>query len=163
MKVSVQSVLKCPPEFVWDMVQTSALFFEVVRPVLAVKPLPGSLFPPRWQEGESVSCRVYLFGWLPLGRHTIRFDRIDQQRRQIQTKESGRLIRRFRHRIEVSRAAGGSALYSDEVELDYGPLTPLAGLVLRYFFRHRHRRWKTLIGGARPALAAAMAVGSSGG
>lgn len=162
MRVSVQSVLPCPPEFVWDMVQTSALFFEVIRPLLAVKPLPGNLFPPRWREGESVSCRMYLFGWLPLGRHTIRFDRIDPQRRQIQTKESGRLIRRFRHRIEVGRAAGGHALYSDEVELDFGPLTHPVAAVARCFFRHRHRRWKTLIGGARPALAAAIAVGSSG-
>jgi hypothetical protein len=163
MKVSVRSVLACPPAFVWDMVQTSALFFEVIRPLLRVKPLPGNLFPPRWLEGESVSCRMYLFGWLPLGKHTIRFDRIDQQRRQIQTKESGRLIRRFRHRIEVAPAGGGNALYSDEVELDFGPLTHAAGVLARFFFRHRHRRWKELIGASGPALAAAVGAESSGG
>jgi hypothetical protein len=152
VKIDVRSVFDWPPERVWDEVQTSALLTKVVRPLLQIKPAGRSSLPERWQEGQSVSCRIYLFGFLPLGKHTIRFDRIDPQSRQIQTKESGRLIRRFRHRIGVAPTDGNRALYSDEIEIDCGLLTHLAGALVRVFFRHRHRRWKKLIGQTRRAV-----------
>jgi hypothetical protein len=145
MRVAVRSVLKCPADLVWDRVQASATLQEVIQPLLWIKPSDGAGFPERWQEGESVTCRMYLFGCVPLGGHTIRFDRIDPQTRQIQTKEAGRLVRRWRHRIEVAPADDGSALYSDEVDIDCGLLTPVVWWFAGVLYRHRHRRWKQLI------------------
>jgi hypothetical protein len=161
MKVAICSTFDCSPDVVWERVQTSALLHEVIRPLLAIKPAAGTTMPERWQEGQSIACRMYLFGVLPLGSHTIRFDRIDPQNRQIQTKEASRLVRRWRHRIEVAPAEGGSALYSDEVEIDCGLLTSIVGWFAGILFRHRHRRWQQLIARSAPGRAT-EGVASSG-
>jgi hypothetical protein len=146
MKITVRSVFDCSPDFVWETVQTSELLLQVTRPLMRIEPAAGVSFPERWQEGKSVSCQLYLFGFLPLGGHTIRFERIDPQSRQIQSNESGQLVRSWLHRIEVAPAEGGRALYCDEVEIDAGLLTPLVAAFARVFYGHRQRRWKKLIG-----------------
>lgn len=158
MKVTVRSVFDCPPEFVWDRVQTSAAFLEVIRPLMRVEPVDGTPLPERWAERTSVSVRMYLFGFLPLGRHTIRHADIDPHGRQIRSKESGTLVRSWCHDITVADADRGRALYSDEVEIRAGLLTLPVWVFAWLFYRHRQRRWKKLIREA----AVAVGGGASG-
>jgi hypothetical protein len=153
MRVTVRSVFDQSPEFVWEKVQTSALLLHVLRPLVRVEPPAGRPFPERWREGDEVTCRMYLFGVLPLGWHAIRFVRIDPRARQIRTDETGRLVRQWRHVVSVSPAEDGRALYSDEVEIHAGPLTPFVWAFARVMYEHRHRRWRALARGTGPALA----------
>ncbi len=144
MKVVVRSVFDAPPESVWDRVQTSALLLAVIRPLLRVRPVDGP-FPERWQEGGAARWRMYLFGVLPLGEHTIRLEQVDPVGRQIQSQESGSLVRSWRHLITVCPSEDGRTLYSDKVEIDGGWLTPVVWAFAAVFYRHRHRRWKALL------------------
>ena len=141
MWVRVNSVLNCPPDRAWAAVQRSALLLEVVAPLVRLVPV-GAPFPERWTEGAALRCRSYLFGFVPLGTRTLTFERIDQQAREIQTRESDPLVRRWNHRIRVQPTGGGRTLYSDEVDLDAGWLTPLVWLFARWLYGHRHMRWR---------------------
>jgi hypothetical protein len=142
MKVYVESVLDCPSALVWDEVQTSRLLLEVIDPLLRFAPCAGQDFPAVWQEGETVQGKAYAFRVLPLGEHAIRYERIDPERCEIQTREHSRLIRRWDHRIRVRATADGRALYSDEIDLDAGLLTLPVWLFAQWFYRHRQRRWR---------------------
>jgi hypothetical protein len=144
MRVHVESVLDCPPEKAWAEVQTSALLLKVVRPVIQFLPAEGAALPERWQQGMTVRCRVYFLGVLPLGTHTITVVRVDPEAREILTNEHDLLIRRWDHLIRVRDAAGGRTLYSDEIDIDAGPLTPLVWLFAHVFYRHRQRRWRAV-------------------
>jgi hypothetical protein len=143
MKCYVQTILNCPPEVVWDTVQTSSLLLDVIWPFMTLKPVSDETFPERWTEG-TVRCRVYLFGILFLGVRTLQFERIDQVGREIQTREKDPVVRRWDHRIRVEAMSGGRAHYSDEIEIDAGILTPFVWLFAEGFYRHRQRRWRTI-------------------
>lgn len=143
-RVYVESILPCDTDLAWAEVQRSELLLEVARPLVVIRPLRGEVLPERWAEGETRRCRLYLFGLLPLGTRTLFFERVDSERREIQTREHDRLVRRWDHLIRVQPLEGGRCRYADEIEIEAGLLTPLVGLFARWFYRHRQRRWQAV-------------------
>lgn len=144
MKVYVESVLQCPAGRVWDEVQRPALLLEIIRPLFRFVPADDSKFPERWLEKAAVRCNGYLFGVIPLGTHTIFIERIDTAAREIQTRESEPLVRRWDHLVRVRSSGDGQSLYSDEIIIDAGWVTPFVWLFAYCFYRHRQRKWRRI-------------------
>jgi len=142
MRAYIESILDCPAESAWAEVTTPRLLEEVMWPLLRLVPRSGSQFPARWQGGQTVVGQAYAMSILPLGLHRLRFEWVDPQRRQIQTRETNRWVRVWDHLISVREAPGGRTRYSDEIEIHAGPLTPLVWLFANCFYRHRQRRWR---------------------
>jgi hypothetical protein len=143
----VQSILGCSRDRAWDLVQTTGLLVHVAWPILVFRPAPGHSLPPVWSEGDALELRLFIFGLLPLGEHTIRVERIDPESCEIQTRESGGLTRRWDHRISLQAIGEDQTLYTDEVALDAGRVTPLVARVAGFFFRYRQTRWQRLAKG----------------
>jgi hypothetical protein len=99
-------------------------------------------FPERWLEGATLHFRIYLFGIVPLGTHTISLERIDPAAREIQSRESEWLVRRWDHLVRVCPTGNGQTLYSDEIIIDAGWATFFVWLFAHWFYRHRQRRWR---------------------
>ena len=144
MKVCVESILECSADHAWSEVQTSRLLLEVMWPVLRFLPPQGTTFPLRWEQGTTILGRSFLLGFVPLGLHNIHFERVDPRRRQIQTREHDRLVRRWDHLISIDEAQAGRCRYSDEIEIEAGWLTWLVWLFAQCFYRHRQRRWRQI-------------------
>ena len=142
MRVFFESLLPCSADQAWVAVQTSALLVEVAAPFVAIRPLVGETFPTKWPAGQTVRCRSYLFGFIPVGTRTLHFERIDQSAREIQSRESDSLISRWDHLIRIRPTTDGPCRYSDEVEIEAGWRTPLVWLFALAFYRHRQRRWR---------------------
>jgi hypothetical protein len=142
MKVFVESILPCSADLAWAAVQTSALLMEVAAPVVTFRPVVGETLPERWPAGQSVRCRMYLFGLIPLGTQVVHLERIDPAAREIQSRESTALVARWDHLVRIRPAADGRCRYSDEVEIEAGWRTPLVWLFALAFYRHRQWRWR---------------------
>ena len=158
MTVRVQSVFDCPPEKVWAELQTSALLREIIRPLMRFRSLDPSGVSECWTQGCTFHFRCYLFGVIPLGKHTIFVERTDPVARELQSREHGALVRRWDHLIRIRPTPDGRTLYSDEVEISAGPLTPLVWAFAQWFYRHRQRRWRHI---ARRLASAGSATGAS--
>ena len=142
MRVYVRSVLDCSPLMAWNEVRKSSLLIEVMYPIARIEPVDRAEFPDRWVEGETVRCRSYLFGALPLGTRTIFLERIDHSAHEIQSRESDLVVHRWDHLIRIEATAVGQTLYSDSVEIEAGLLTLPVWLFASLFYRHRQRRWR---------------------
>ena len=143
MRVHVQTLLACPPEYVWREVGRSALLKQVCWPLVTFRGVDGSPLPERWASQETVRIHCRLFGVIPFGVRTIRFEEIDDTTRQIRTREHDRLIRRWDHLVSVE-PHGHQTLYSDTVEIDAGWLTLLVWLYAQWLYRHRQRQWRRI-------------------
>ena len=144
MRCFVESIFDCPAEEVWEKLQTSSLLFEVIRPLIWMAPVDAPTFPERWEEETSVRGVSYLFGLLPLGTHTLFFERIDPLAHEIQTREWGPIVRRWDHLVRVESTGDGRTRYSDEIEIQAGWLTVAVWLFANVFYRHRQRRWRKI-------------------
>jgi hypothetical protein len=86
--------------------------------------------------------RAYLFGLIPWGVRTMTFERVDQRRREIQTRERDFFVRRWDHLIRVEPLEGGRCRYTDDIEIRAGMLTFGVWLFAMWFYRHRQKRWQ---------------------
>jgi hypothetical protein len=159
MRVHVESVLLCPPEKAWDELQRPALLREVIRPLFRFVPVDPTQLPERWPEGAILHFRGYLFGIIPIGTHKIFIERIDPAARELQSREVGRLVRRWDHLICVRPTGDGRTLYSDEIIIESGWPTLFVWLFAQWFYRHRQRRWRRI---ARRLSAAEPLVATDG-
>lgn len=145
MIVRRQSKLAASAGLVWQIVlRTSTLSF-VASPLLTFQRRDGQLLPLQWSQGQTIDLVLFLFGFIPLGRHQIQASRVDSATRTLETEESGRLLRSWRHSIRVRPVADNESTYEDEVSIDAGFLTLPVWLGASIFYWHRHRRWRRLV------------------
>jgi hypothetical protein len=91
-----------------------------------------------------VLCRVYVFGFIPIGVRELYFENIDQIARRIVTRESDRLVRSWNHTIAISSLGTNQSVYRDVIYIDAGRLTFLVWVWTSWFYRHRQRRLRPL-------------------
>jgi hypothetical protein len=134
--------LDAPAPAVWEAVCTPAAFRTVTRGLLRYPPV--SRRTDVWREGETVTGRLWLFGVVPLGRHTIRVARIDEAALTLASDEYGGLIRSWVHDIVLEPIDLHRTRYIDRVRIEAGwatlPITAFAWM----FYRVRQARWRRL-------------------
>lgn len=145
MTIERSIVLDAPPERVWAEVQRPALLAHVARPLVAFEPVDPPAFPARWAERD-YRVRVRLFGVVPLGEQVIGIERLPAEGEVRRLRDNGHsaLVRRWDHLIAVAPAGPGRTRYTDRVEVEAGPLTPVVAAFARVFYAHRQRRWARL-------------------
>lgn len=142
--VELSCLLAAPADRVWEEVNRPRLLLHVARPMIRFAPIDPPRFPERWADGPHlVSMR--LGGVLPLGRQVIEVSRPAPRDGARLLLDRGRSasIRRWDHLIAVAPEGDGTR-YTDRVEIDAGPRTPLVAAFARRFYAHRQRRWRRL-------------------
>ncbi len=145
-RVELETSLPCSLGAAWEAVQQRTLLEYVTHPLLKIMPPTLEASPNRFYEG-TFHMRLYLFGFLPLGRHTIRVIKLDADSYELVTEESGTLLTGWNHRITLRTDPSGRTLYRDALELDAGRLTPVVWLFAEVFYRYRQARWRKLAPG----------------
>jgi ligand-binding SRPBCC domain-containing protein len=140
--VRVETGLEAPAERVWETLKNADTLRYVTRGVLGFKAV-GPI-PDRLHEGDVIRLKLRLFNVLPAGPHEIRILRVDDERRRIETNETGRLAETWNHVIAVDADGAGRTRYSDAIEIGAGAITPLVAGFAELFFRYRQRRWRKL-------------------
>jgi hypothetical protein len=145
----ISTVFACSAAELWAELGRPQSLQYVSAPLLRFSPeRPGELDTP-WATGKTYELRLYFLGFVPLGKHRIRLVRLDRKRNLIESRESGTLARVWNHTIRFNPVTGGRIEYTDEIEIEAGALTLFVLAFAHVFYRHRQRRWKTLLARAR--------------
>jgi hypothetical protein len=145
MLARISTRLACTEAVLWQRIIKPTSLQFVASPILRFIPAEGGTLAGEWQVGLAYPLKLYLLGFIPLGRHTIRLVEIDKNRHLIASQESGRLARVWNHTIHFREVAPGQVSYVDEIEIQASWLTPLIWAFAQVFYRHRQRRWKVLL------------------
>jgi hypothetical protein len=143
MIVDVSTVLNCSATKAWNEVQKSSLLLHVIWPLVRFVP-NGAPFPERWSEGLTIQCKLFVFGVIPMGVHTVHIEKIDQGNYEIQSREHDPLIARWDHLISIKPLGDLQSTYRDTIDVDAGILTFVVWAWANWFYRHRQRRWRAL-------------------
>ena len=142
MIVRVSTNLNTPTDKAWGAVKRPATLVRVARGMLG---FAGSdSFPEEWREGHALKTRLLFFHLIPSWRHNLRVVKIDEEKREIVSNESGGPVRRWNHLIRVEPTRDGRSRYTDEIDIDAGLLTPFVWGFASVFYRYRQMRWRRL-------------------
>lgn len=140
--VRVESTFDAPPERVWELVQSYGTFRWIMRGLLGFT----GVMPARITPGDSLRLRLWFFHVLPGWTHHLSIAEVDQEKRVIQSRETGGLVRRWDHKIIVLPTDGSARTrYVDEIEIEAGAFTPLVCFWAHVQYRYRQARWKALL------------------
>ena len=149
MKAKTITVSSCFPAAsheVWEKLQKISTLQYIATPYATFKPI-GDV-PPVWTEGGTLRLDMKLFGFISVGVHTIYVKRIDEGSLSMYTNENNKYIPVWNHRIILRPTDNGKSTdYRDEVEIFAGWRTPMVAVWCRYFYRHRQKKWLTLLSG----------------
>lgn len=141
--IRVETELPTTAEAVWRAMRHPASFLYVTRGMLGVPALVGRTDPLR--EGECGSGWILLWHVIPLWRHTIQVNAIDESSRTIRTAEHGGVVKVWKHDLHVEPAGEQRCRYSDTIEIAAGRFTRVVASLARLFYRYRQRRWRRLV------------------
>lgn len=141
-KLTVTSEIPIDIDTAWKKVQTSALLIFVADGKVTFKPTGGQ-FPEIWKEGDTVSTRMLVYGFVPFGGlHSLYFQKIDNANKILQTREWDNSAKLWNHKIALQKATDKTILYEDEIVIYGGWLTGFITSWAKSFYKHRQRRWQ---------------------
>ncbi|WP_336082337.1 hypothetical protein [Nocardia sp. SSK8] len=141
--VRLRTELPTSADRVWRAMLAPATFLYVCRGLFGIPMLAGRVDPLR--EGESGTAWLWAFHILPAYRHTIEVLEVDEPTGTIRTHEHGGLLKSWNHTLHVEPLTDHTCRYTDTIDIDAGPATPLVAIVATGIFRYRHRRWHRLV------------------
>ena len=140
--IVVTSDFNAPAEVVWPGIQTPHAFVHIANGMLRF-PAASRLDGP-WTVGQTIVGWTFLFNVIPFSKHHLSVASIDHETRTLVSDEHGGLLRRWHHSLHVKSLADQRCRYTDTIEIDAGPLTPVVACYARIFYRYRQWRWKRL-------------------
>ena len=147
MRLRCTSLLPCSVERLAAELPRSALLNYIAWPMLVFVGLDPDPLPERFTARRYLT-RLLIGGRLSIGEHTL--DLQEGPRDQgLVWHDAGYspLIKVWDHKIRLADFHGMTR-YTDEVEVQAGPLTVAAWLFACAFYRHRQRRLSRLVAAA---------------
>ncbi len=145
MIARISTHFTCSEAELWKKIEKPKSLEFVSSPVLKFIPTESDAFNESWKINRDYHLKLFLFGLIPLGRHCIRLVKVDKRSNRIESREKGRLARVWNHTITFHQSGDRKVQYTDEIEIKAGILTPVIFVFAHLFYRHRQRRWKTLL------------------
>ena len=148
MKARISTYLPCSSEQLWDKIMDPRSLQYVASPLMKFIPVGRNDLDKEWELNRDYNLNLYLFGFIPLGRHRIRVVYIDRKENKIESTESGQLAHVWNHTILFRQTGQKGVHYTDIIEIQAGLLTPFIWGFAHLFYRHRQRRLKRIFKGS---------------
>lgn len=142
--ITITSVFPAAINQIWPLLTKVETLQFIAAPYASFVPLEkgGEL---AWREGETARYNLRIFGFFPMGTHTIAVKTFDEETHKVFTEEHNRMVPVWNHAISLVALSEESAEYTDNVDIDAGWITPFVVLWSKLFYRHRQKKWLRLL------------------
>jgi hypothetical protein len=138
--ITLSSIFPAVPERIWPLLIRIDTLRYIAFPY-AVFSLVDDAKVTEWRKGETLRFRLRVFGFIPLGIHSIRAEEMNRDAFIIRSHEGNRFVPVWNHTITLKPAGPNSTEYTDTIELDAGLLTGVVLIWSTAFYRHRQKKW----------------------
>lgn len=141
--VIVTSTFHTSADEIWDKLQQLKTLQYITSPYATFSPVCDTEMT--WKKGQVSKFILKLFGFIPMGVHTINVIQFDKSALQIYTNEGNNSVPVWNHKIVLKRIGENQTLYTDEVEISAGWKTAFVYIWSKAFYKHRQKKWSRLL------------------
>lgn len=142
MTVRKSSVFPAAKDEVFTRLRRLETLRYIAKPYATFTPTDGN-DDLTWEAGRVFSFCFHMFGFMPLGVHTIHVIAFSED--GVLTHESNPFVPIWNHRIILHTIDAACTGYTDEAEIGAGWKTPFVYLWAKAFYAHRQRKWRRLL------------------
>lgn len=143
-KVVITTTLNGNVHEVWQRIQNVDTLVEICKPMARFTPHNGEM-PTSWIIDRGYDFNLYFHCILPMGKHTIRIESMNEQTHEIQSREYNTLVPVWNHLVKIEPVDDKSVRYTDEIDLYAGILTGFVAWWSSCFYRHRQKQWAIIL------------------
>lgn len=140
--VHTSSKLSAPAHVVFEKYIQPALLARLSRPLLSLRYL--SKPAEQWEKGSHTRIKMYLFGFIPLGEHEIRFSELDKDTLTFVTEEKGKSVQSWRHEYRVKAVSPTECVSESTITFEAGSANRRVGAFIRILYPFRHFRLRRM-------------------
>ncbi len=129
--VIVTSKFPASLEIIWEKLQKLETLQQIAKPYATFNPICSTDLI--WQEGNISQLKLKLFGFIPMGIHTIKVIQINKKDQIIYTNESNKSVPVWNHQITLSKIDESTTQYTDLVEINAGWKTSFVYIWSKFF------------------------------
>lgn len=145
MIAKISTIMNTTPELFWKEIAKPQSLQYVAAPILYFYPTGNTDLNSNWEINKEYHLKLFFLKFIPLGGHKIIPKKIDLLKNEIISNESGKLAKVWNHRIKFNAINPTQMEYTDIIEIKAGLLTIFIWIFSHIFYRHRQRKWKTLL------------------
>jgi len=138
-RISVSSTFDCPPEIIWEKLLDLNTLIEICSPKASFRSVSEN--PRKWEENIIYRFKLFIYGFIPFGEHEILLESINENQKEIQSKEHNKVVRIWNHLISMDKTENDKTFYTDSVELYSVFFTYFTALWSISFYKHRQKKW----------------------
>jgi len=142
MLATIETYLPSSAEKVWEALLRRDTFLYVTSGMLGFR--GRERWPDVFHQGMEIETRLVFWHLIPGWKHTLRIVWVDKESKELVSEESGGPVQKWNHGIRLEREAAQKCNYTDEVEIEAGPLTAVIWAFAQVFYRYRQMRWRRL-------------------
>ena len=111
-------------------VSAETLWQDLLDPIALAESMKGALtydgLPTEpVEQGQEFTVKLKRWGWFPMGSWTMKVVERNDENFVLRSEEHGGPVKLYRHRLSIQRTGPETCLYTDEIDVDAGILTPL--------------------------------------
>lgn len=141
--IKITSVFPARKELIWKKLQNINTLKYIAKPYAAFNQIENEEI--NWEMGKEFKFNLKIFGFIPMGIHTIKVNDFNYDDLIIQTYESNKMVPIWNHRIELFPIDNENTQYTDIIELNAGIFTKIVKLWSKLFYTHRQRKWLEIL------------------
>lgn len=143
IRISVKTELPAPIDKIWDKIQDVQTLRYIAKPRAYFMPVEN--LPSCWKKGDTYVFKTWMHGIIPIGKHTIHVITINKEKRELFTNEYNKAVKIWNHLINMKKITEDTTYYEDIVDIYAGVLTPLIAWWSIKYYKHRQKKWITLL------------------
>ena len=144
MKLKLTSKLNSTPGKIFEKIKNPSLLKKIAFPILRFDLIDPNQELKEWEVGKDYTFKLYFLNFLYLGIHKIKINRIDSDKKQIVSNESGSLVKIWNHTIFLEKLSNNQTQYTDELEIQAGLWTLFVWVFAVLFYSHRQNRLRKI-------------------
>ena len=144
IKIIIYSILNNSIEKIWDKILNIETLNYICKPMVRFK-LETMDNSTKWEINKEYIFKLFIYGFVPFGKHRIILKKIDKNNGLIISKEQNNIVKIWNHKIKMEKKSEGLTVYTDEVEIYAGIFTLFVAIWGKIFYKHRRKKWKKTV------------------
>ena len=136
LKISISSNLSNSAEKIWDKLLNIETLIEICKPMATFRSITNDT-EMKWELNKEYIFKLFIYGFLPLGKHKIILEKLDKENKIILSKEHNNIVKIWNHIIFMENIGENKIKYTDEVEIYVGIFTLFVAIWAKMINKHR--------------------------
>ena len=139
-KLTFETTLNCPAEEVWKLYQKPSEWLKNLNPQAKLVPTSENKDIKSWVLNKNYTFYLYMYGFIPFGKHHASFETIDSENFKIQSKEHGFMVPHWDNYFEVIPLTDTSCVIKDVLTIQTTQINPIVSFYATGVFKAKHRK-----------------------